>query len=84
MKGKTLIVDDEPQMRSMMAEWLTHAGYESLTACDGEEGLISLLKEQPDVAVSDVCMPNMDGYEFCRLAREGSDVAVVLMSGFSS
>lgn len=56
MKGKTLIVDDEPQMRSMMAEWLTHAGYESLTACDGEEGLISLLKEQPDVAVSDVCV----------------------------
>ncbi len=84
MKGTVLVIDDEPQLRNMMADWLIQAGCDELTASNGEEGLVLLIKDQPDIAVSDIWMPEMDGYQFCRMARDVSDAAIVLMSGVSS
>lgn len=84
MKRRILVIDDEPQLKDMMADWLSQAGFEALSASNGEEGLLSLLKEQPDIAISDIWMPEMDGYQFCRMARDVSDAAIVLMSGVSS
>ena len=84
MEGKILVIDDEIHLRTMMCEWLEEAGYVAYMASGGEEGLRILSEKRPDVVVSDIWMPGMDGYHFSRLARKDSDVSIVLMSGVSS
>ena len=84
MDGKILVIDDEIHLRTMMCEWLEEAGYVAYMAPGGEEGLRILSEKHPDVVVSDIWMPGMDGYHFSRLARKNSDVSIILMSGVSS
>ena len=84
MDGKVLVIDDEIHLRTMMCEWLEEAGYVAYMAPGGEEGLRILSEKRPDVVVSDIWMPGMDGYHFSRLARKNSDVSIILMSGVSS
>ena len=64
-----LIVNDEPDQLSLMGSLLRKAGYSVLTAEDGLEGLSLARLEQPDLVISDVSMPRMDGLEFCREIR---------------
>lgn len=60
-----LVVDDTPEMRRLVAAVLKDQ-YRVVTACDGEEGTQAALRESPDLILSDVMMPVVDGYEFCR------------------
>jgi len=69
MPKKILIVDDEPQMVSMIELRLQAAGYTVITACDGQEGLETAKKEVPDLIILDVMMPKMDGYKVCGLLK---------------
>ena len=64
-----LSVDDSPDKLELIAVILKEAGYRVLSASSGREGL-EIAKEQiPDLIISDVTMPGMDGFEFCRLIR---------------
>ena len=58
-----LIADDEPDVRDLVAYRLSRSGYELLEARDGEEALRLALERLPDLAVLDVMMPKLDGYE---------------------
>ncbi|MBP9114712.1 MAG: response regulator [Acidimicrobiia bacterium] len=58
-----LVIDDEPSLRNAMALKLSSRGYEVFQAADGREGLELALKSLPDVIVSDLMMPNMNGAE---------------------
>jgi diguanylate cyclase (GGDEF)-like protein len=71
MTGKfnVLVVDDEPDKRQLLAFALQMEGYEVHTAADGEEGLAEVAARQPDLIVTDVMMPRMDGYEMIRRVR---------------
>ena len=69
-KPRVLVVDDDPDKLSLLAVALTMAGYEVLTATDGEEGLALIATFQPDLVVSDVMMPRMNGYDLARRIRE--------------
>jgi signal transduction histidine kinase len=60
-----LIVDDSPEMRGLMGQIIGEK-YDVLFACDGAEGIEIALSEHPDLIVSDVMMPHVDGQEFCR------------------
>ena len=62
---RLLVVDDTPEMRRLVAAVLKDQ-YRVFTACDGEEGWQTALREMPDLIISDVMMPVVDGYEFCR------------------
>jgi len=62
---KILVVDDENQMVLMVQMRLEAAGYEVITAYDGEEGLEKAKNENPDVIILDIMMPKMDGYQVC-------------------
>ena len=58
-----LVIDDEPSLRNAMALKLSSRGYEVFQAADGREGLELALKSLPDVIVSELMMPNMNGAE---------------------
>jgi diguanylate cyclase (GGDEF)-like protein len=64
-----LVVDDEPDKRLLLAFALQQEGYEVITAADGAEGLAAVAVHQPDLIVTDVMMPLMDGYEMVRRVR---------------
>jgi CheY-like chemotaxis protein len=68
-KFKVLVVDDEPDKRLLLAFALENDGYEVFTAEDGVEGLAAVETRQPDLIVTDVMMPRMDGYEMTRRVR---------------
>jgi two-component system, cell cycle sensor histidine kinase and response regulator CckA len=83
-QGRTvLIVDDEPLNRKLAALRFRDAGYEVVTATGGEAALEELAKARPDVIVSDVLMPGMDGFRLCQAVRgdlRSSHVPIVLLS----
>lgn len=78
--GTVLVIDDDRDMRVSLAHLLQSAGYETIIATNGHEGLEALVKDAPDVILSDVRMPEMDGLEFQLKAREISNVPIVLIS----
>lgn len=69
-----LIVDDEPHVTRVLQLTLERAGYQVLTAADGEAGLAAALRQAPDALVTDIQMPRMDGRDLVRaLQRERPD-----------
>ena len=63
---KILIVDDSATERQFFVDTLTRAGYEVITAHNGEEGVYKSRIEQPDLILMDIVMPGMDGYKATR------------------
>jgi two-component system alkaline phosphatase synthesis response regulator PhoP len=80
MTIRVLAVEDEPDVRRLVQIKLKKAGFEVLTAGDGEEGLQKAMEEEPDVVLLDVMMPKMDGYTVLqRIKEEMSPAPIVLM-----
>ena len=80
---KILIAEDEPDIRELVAFTLRFAGYEVVTAANGEEAVQLAALELPDMALMDVRMPRMTGYDACRLMKANPnlrDVPVVFLS----
>ena len=67
---KILCIDDEEDLRQDIVEELQDAGYEVLEAANGKEGLQAILNDGPDLVVSDITMPVMDGYELISTLRQ--------------
>jgi len=59
---KVLLVDDEPEVLSILSKRLQSAGYGVVTAADGGEGIEKARSESPDIILLDVMMPNKDGF----------------------
>lgn len=76
-----LVADDDRNTRRLIRAVLEADGYTVTTAEDGVQALAALEKEHIDLAVIDIMMPNMDGYEFTRSLREGnSDLPILMVS----
>ncbi|MGI8731814.1 MAG: GGDEF domain-containing protein [Pyrinomonadaceae bacterium] len=69
-KPTVLVVDDDPDKLNLLRFALTRAGYQVHTAVDGQEGLDAVASFDPDLVVSDIMMPRMNGYELARRIRE--------------
>src|SRR6266850_1425701 len=83
--NSVLIVNDAPDQLQLMDGLLRKAGYFVLTAEDGLEGFNLAKQEHPDLVISDVSMPRVNGLEFCRLLRADNElrsVPILLMSAF--
>jgi twitching motility two-component system response regulator PilH len=82
--ASVLVVDDDVQVRSVIAEFIKRRGYSVTEAEDGLDAWQQLLRIRPDLIVSDLHMPRCDGREFChRLEREPSmrDIPVLIVTG---
>src|SRR5260370_5470085 len=77
MAARILVVDDQRANAEMMAEVLRARGYEVLTAPSGEAALAQVGAVRPDILVSDILMPGMDGYEICRRLRDDAATALL-------
>ncbi len=70
MPFKILVVDDDLGTRLSISDYLELSGYKVLTANDGQEGLLMVKKHHPDLIVTDIIMPQMNGYELVRRVRQ--------------
>ena len=78
---KILVVDDSLFARLNICDILKRAGYETLQAENGREGLQKVINENPDCALSDLLMPEMDGIAFMQALREQNcDMPVIVLS----
>lgn len=73
-----LVVDDEPSIRELLSASLQFAGFEVLTAADGKEALAHQQNQRIDLAVLDIMMPELDGFEVLRRLRERNSELPVL------
>ncbi len=80
MTAKVLIVDDQEPMRALLTEVLETIGCESSTAIDGEDGIRQLYELQPDLVITDLRMPTMDGFEFCRMAKMACKAPIMMLT----
>jgi len=77
---RVLIVDDEPQITRVLRTSLTSHGYDLRVANDGETALEILKDWVPDLMITDLTMPNMDGLELCRRFRMKSKAPIIVLS----
>ncbi len=76
---RVLLVDDSPVIRAMVSEILASAGLSVMTASDGEEALALIAKEEPDLIVSDIEMPKLDGFGLLERVRQRSQRIPMIM-----
>ena len=79
-KGNILVVDDEPQITRVLKTTLSSHGYGTRTASDGDEAVQMMKEWSPDLLITDLRMPNMDGLELCRQVRATSQMPIIVLS----
>src|SRR5437763_1386775 len=79
-KQRILVVDDEPQITRVLRRGLMTHGYDVRAAADGRSALQMLGEWPPDLVVTDLSMPNMDGIELCRKLRSFSQLPIIVLS----
>ena len=85
MAARVLVVDDDPDMITTCAQILTRHGYVCLTASAGSEAIAMIDAERPDLVVTDLHMPGVDGLAVARHARERvPPIPVVLITAWPS
>jgi two-component system KDP operon response regulator KdpE len=78
--NKILVVDDESQITRVLRHSLTAHRYDVRTAADGVSGLDTFRDWHPDLIITDLQMPEVDGLEFCREIRKTSNVPIIVLS----
>ena len=79
-KQRILIADDEPQITRVLRRSLTSHGYDIRSAADGESALETFGDWHPDLVITDLSMPNMNGMKLCQQIREISRVPIIILS----
>ena len=79
-RPRILVVDDEPQLIRVLRTGLKSRGYEIRAAADGLAGFEMFNDWHPDLVITDLAMPNVDGLEFCRRLRAVSQVPIIVLS----
>ncbi len=77
LSANILVVEDDPAIRELVRLHLASANFEVRTAEDGAQGWQSVLRDPPDLIVSDIAMPNMDGFEFLSAVRKNESTAAI-------
>jgi two-component system, OmpR family, response regulator len=78
--ARILVVDDDPHIREVVRHFLGTAGFDVVEASDGREALGLLERTQADLAVLDVMMPRMDGWQLCQELKRLRDVPVLMLT----
>ncbi len=75
-----LVVDDDPHIRELLRFYLQKEGYRTLEAADGEEALEVLEADHVQLAIVDIMMPHVDGYQLCTEVRHDYDIPVMMVT----
>ena len=84
MKERALIVDDDPELLGILKKYLENHGIETISAANGAEALAAAPAGKPDIIITDVEMPRMDGFTLCRRIKDNkvlADIPVIIMTG---
>ncbi len=87
MGNHILVVDDNDMNLALVSKILELEGYDVAVACDGVEAIQSVISNKPDLAILDVMMPDMDGYELTRKLREppiSGTMPIILLTAMNS
>ncbi len=83
---KILVVDDEEHIVMILKDSLEFSGFQVVTALNGEEALVSVDQEKPDLLVLDIGMPKLDGWEVCRRLK-GSEatrhIPIIILTAYA-
>ena len=77
---KMLIADDNKQILSILRDYASKEGFETVVATDGEEALAAFYGDQFDIVLLDVMMPKLDGFETCIRIRKKSNVPIIMIT----
>lgn len=80
---KILVTEDEPEIRELLSNYLTHEGYEVSLAEDGVEAVSIFSKGNFDLVILDIMIPKIDGFGVCEVIKNQSDVPVMFLSALS-
>lgn len=80
MAERILVVDDEESILQLIAYNLRRAGYEVVTAGNGEEGLALARADRPDLVVLDLMLPGIDGFDVCKELRKETDIPILMLT----
>jgi DNA-binding response OmpR family regulator len=78
-----LVVDDEPKVVRLARDYLEKHGFRVLTAGDGQSALTIARRENPDLIILDLMLPNIDGREVCHILRRESDIPIIMLTALS-
>jgi DNA-binding response OmpR family regulator len=79
---KILLAEDDDSMRRLLEIILQKAGFQTFTAEDGLAAMQIALENEIDAVVADAIMPNLTGYDLCRILRDKKNIPIVILSGF--
>ena len=80
MSKKILVVDDKPELRTLLKSYLTQEGFDVAQAGNGQEALFVARQEKPDLIILDLMMPEMSGYDFMRSYRRTVDTPIIILT----
>ena len=79
-QNRILVVDDDKNICELLRLYLEKEGFNVILAFDGAEGVSKFTKENPDLILLDIMMPNMDGWQVCREIRKTSECPIIMLS----
>ena len=80
MNPLVLIIDDDEKLNRLLSDYLNDFGYGTLSAVHPKAGLQKLEEASPDLVILDVMMPDMNGFEVCKVIRKTSDVPIIMLT----
>ncbi len=80
MSARLFIVEDEPELASLVADYARASGYRPTIFCNGADALAAIRASTPDMLVLDLMLPGMDGLALCRAVRAFSEVPIVMVT----
>lgn len=80
MTRKILVVDDKPELRTLLKSYLTQEGFDVVAAGDGREALFVARHEKPDLIILDLMMPEMGGYEFMHAYSREAETPIIILT----
>jgi DNA-binding response OmpR family regulator len=78
--SKILIIEDEEAIAELEKDYLELSGYEVEIANRGDQGLLKAIKEEFDLIILDLMLPEVDGFEICRMVREEKNIPIIMVS----
>ena len=84
---KILIIDDDSQNRDLASRILKRQGYDVIHVADGETGVLMAEADAPDLILTDLAMPDMDGFEAARRIRSGprtGDIPIIALTAYAA